>query len=443
MHAALPGLQNFNDFRSQVLANARDLLKNLRLPLRRLRLIVNRPHIHTQAAHGLRRALIREHAKPVLTLELEHIANLFKNPRNFLIFHGISLLSAKSLANHEVIRYTLAMTTLLEKLATLTAQKKKLQARRPLPAALVKNLEEWFKIELTYTSNAIEGNTLTRQETALVVEKGITVAGKSIKEHLEAVNHAEALEYIKGFVAKKRKDITEKDILGIHEIILAKIDETNAGRYRAVPVRIAGSTVILPNPLKVPMLMEEFMKWLHRKSKDHPVTLAGEAHFRFVSIHPFVDGNGRTARLLMNLLLMQAGYPPALIKKEHRLKYINAIERGQLYGEMEDYYGVIYEGVENSMQIYLKALEGKAVEKKRGAKIRHLLKIGELAAASGESVPTVRYWTKEGLLGVAEHTKGGYQLYEEAMVERVKRIRQLQREKRWTIQELREKLPRA
>lgn len=327
------------------------------------------------------------------------------------------------------------MTTLLEKLATLTAQKKKLQARRPLPAALVKNLEEWFKIELTYTSNAIEGNTLTRQETALVVEKGITVAGKSIKEHLEAVNHAEALEYIKGFVAKKRKNITERDILGIHEIILAKIDEINAGRYRTVPVRIAGSTVVLPNPVKVPKLMEEFMQWLHRKSKDHPVTLAGEAHFRFVSIHPFVDGNGRTARLLMNLLLMQAGYPPALIKKEHRLKYINAIERGQLYGEMEDYYGVIYEGVENSMQIYLKALEG--------AKTRKLFKIGELAAASGESVPTIRYWTKEGLLGVADHTKGGYQLYEEAMIEQVKTIRQLQREKRWTIQELKEKLPGA
>lgn len=333
------------------------------------------------------------------------------------------------------------MTTSLQKLAILTAQKKKLQTHRPLPAALVKNLEEWFKIELTYTSNAIEGNTLTRQETALVVEKGITIAGKSIEEHLEAINHAEALEHIKSFVSKKRTDITERNILGIHEIILSKIDETNAGRYRNVPVRIAGSTVVLPNSMKVPKLMGEFMRWLHGKSKDHPVTLAAEAHFRLVSIHPFVDGNGRTARLLMNLLLMQKGYPPALIKKEHRLKYLNAIEKGQLYGEMEDYYGVIYEGVENSMQIYLKAIEGETAERKGKAKVKkgRLLKIGELAVASGESVPTIRYWTKEGLLDVADYTKGGYQLYEETMVERVRMIRQLQRSQRLTIRELKEK----
>ncbi|MFA5830020.1 MAG: Fic family protein [Candidatus Gracilibacteria bacterium] len=325
-------------------------------------------------------------------------------------------------------------------LKKITAQQKKLESFRPLSPELVKNLEQWFKIELTYTSNAIEGNTLSRQETALVVEKGITIGGKSMNEHLEAINHAQALEYIKKFVQKKRRNISERDILDIHHIILSKIDDTNAGRYRSVSVRIAGSTVVMPNPLKVPELMSEFTKWLHGKIDDHPVKIAADAHFKFVSIHPFTDGNGRTARLLMNLLLLQEGYPPALIKKEDRLKYINAIEKGQLSQGMNDYYRIIYESVENSLNIYLKAVEQKepAQKGKSHSQKQKLLKIGELAGASEENVPTIRYWTQEGLLKVAEYSPGGYQLYAETMIEQAKKIRQLQKEKRLTIREIKE-----
>ena len=152
----------------------------------------------------------------------------------------------------------------------LSEKKKKLDGFRPLSPDLVKNLNDWFKVELTYTSNAIEGNTLTRSETALVVEKGITVAGKTLTEHLEAVNHATALDFIQGIVRKNRKEISEKDLLDIHRIILSKIDEQNAGRYRNIAVRIAGMPVILPNAVKVPTLMEEFFKWLHKENKDHP-----------------------------------------------------------------------------------------------------------------------------------------------------------------------------
>ena len=327
------------------------------------------------------------------------------------------------------------MNNILQK---ITDKQKRLESFRPLPVELVKNLDEWFKIELTYTSNAIEGNTLTRQETALVVEKGLTVSGKSITEHLEAVNHAQALEFIKSLVGKKRENITEKDLLDIHHIILSKIDDTNAGRYRNVPVRIAGSTVIMPNPLKVSALMSEFTTWLHSKNDDHPIKVATDAHFKFVTIHPFTDGNGRTARLLMNLLLMQEGYTPALIKKEDRLKYINAIEKGQLSGGMDDYYHVIYESIDTSLTIYLKALEQKKVSgrEKTFPEAQKLLKIGELAKITNESVPTIRYWTQEGLLEVAEHTNGGYQLYDETMVKRAKKIRHLQKEKRLTIREL-------
>jgi Fic family protein len=245
------------------------------------------------------------------------------------------------------------------RLKQLADKKAKLDEYRPLPPDLVKNLDEWFRVELTYTSNAIEGNTLSRQETALVVEKGITVDGKSLNEHLEAINHAEALDYIKTLATSKRAEITERDLLNLHRLILQKIDDSNAGKYRNVAVRIAGSTVQLPNAYKVPELMSEFAEWLNQSPLDNAVKTGADAHFKLVSIHPFTDGNGRTARLLMNLLLMQEGYPPALIRKEDRRVYINAIEKGQLTGELSDYYDIIYDAVERSMDIYLEALEGK------------------------------------------------------------------------------------
>src|SRR3989344_2532416 len=192
------------------------------------------------------------------------------------------------------------------KLTTLTAKKQLLDTYIPLPQEIIKNLNEWFRIELTYTSNAIEGNTLTRQETALVVEEGITVQGKSIQEHLEAINHAKAFDFIqKELILKERKNITQQNILNIHSLILHKINNTDAGRYRTTAVRLRGSQTILPNPLKVPQLMDEFMQWLQGSNTDHPVKIAADAHYKLVTIHPFVDGNGRTARVLLNLLLLQ------------------------------------------------------------------------------------------------------------------------------------------
>lgn len=244
-----------------------------------------------------------------------------------------------------------------DKLQLLTSKKQKLDTFRPLPPELVKNLDEWFKIELTYTSNAIEGNTLTRAETALVVEKGITIHGKSLKEHLEATNHAEALDYIKALVNRKRQDLTEDDILNIHKAILHRIEENHAGRYRTQHARLTGSEAVLPNPVKVPDLMKAFMSWLTGENLDHPVKIAADAHFKLVSIHPFSDGNGRTSRLLMNLLLMQAGYPPAIIRKEDRLEYVNALEKGQVRNDTDDFYHLVYEAVDRSLDIYLEALQ--------------------------------------------------------------------------------------
>ncbi len=244
-----------------------------------------------------------------------------------------------------------------DKLNLLTQKKQKLDGFRPLPPELVKNLDEWFKVELTYTSNAIEGNTLTRAETALVVEKGITVQGKSLTEHLEATNHVEALEYVKTLVGKKRQDITEQDILDINRLILNKIEAANAGRYRTQHARLTETDVVLPNPVKIPELMEEFMVWLKSDNPDHIVKIASDAHYKLVSIHPFSDGNGRTSRLLMNLLFMQEGYPPAIIRKEDRIVYINSLEKAQKGGRLEDFYSLIFEAVDRSLDIYLEALQ--------------------------------------------------------------------------------------
>lgn len=322
-----------------------------------------------------------------------------------------------------------------EMLQTLTEKKQKLDKYRPLPPELVRNLEDWFRVELTYTSNAIEGNTLTRQETALIVEKGLTVDGKTLKEHLEAVNHAAALAIVISLAQNKETAISEADILDIQRLILSKIEDANAGRYRSVAVRIAGAAVVLPNPVKVPQLMAEFVHWL-QTAQGHPAEVAAQAHYRLVSIHPFVDGNGRTARLLMNLILVREGYPPAIIRKEDLRKYINALEKAQTGGSRDDFTALIYEAVGRSLDIYLEALEPKEA----GQMEQNLLKIGELARKTGETIHTLRYWTKEGLLPVQGHTPGGYQLYSPAMIERVGEIRRLQMEKRLTITEIRDVL---
>lgn len=244
-----------------------------------------------------------------------------------------------------------------DKLHQLDIKKKQLDSYKPLQNELIKNLEEWFRIELTYTSNAIEGNTLTRQETAMVVEEGLTVQGKSLTEHQEAINLAEAFDYVQTLVNKKRQNLIVRDILNIHSIILNKIDDLNKGKYRNVSVRLKGSETILPNALKVPELMEEFTKWLQSDNPDHPVKIAIDAHFKLVSIHPFVDGNGRTARLLMNLLLMQAGFPSGIIRKEDRSMYINSLEKGQTKNDLTDYYTIMTEAVNRSLDIYLEAVQ--------------------------------------------------------------------------------------
>jgi len=321
-------------------------------------------------------------------------------------------------------------------LAQLDEKRQKLDKFRPLPPALVQNLDEWFRVELTYTSNAIEGNTLTRSETALVVEKGITVKGKTLSEHLEAINHAEAIDYIKGLVGKRRQEMTKDDLLNIHRLILQKINDPCAGKYREVDVELAGIDFELPSHYQVPPLMEEFLAWLVSDNSDHPVKIAADAHLKLVTIHPFVDGNGRTARLLMDLLLLQQGYPPALIRKEDRNDYIDSIGLAQQLQDFDFYYEVISHAVERSLDVYLKALMPDKGQKFRMPENKKLLRIGELAGLTGETAVTIRHWTDEGLLEVAHLTDKGYRYYRPEEVEKVREIRRLQNSERLSLPEI-------
>lgn len=249
------------------------------------------------------------------------------------------------------------LAPLAELLRAIDQKKKRLDAVRPLPKELLKNIRDWDRVELTYTSNALEGNSLTAGETAIILEKGIAIGGKPLKDHLEAINHGFAFDNIMSLVQRSSDEFSLSELYAIHQLILRSIDDANAGKLRTVNIRITGLDLKLADHVRLPELMEHFIDWL-TTTDEHPVLRAADAHLKLVTIHPFIDGNGRTARLLMNLLLMQAGYPPAVIKPEERAAYIDALQQAQLYGNNEPFREIIAHAVERSLDRYLEQVEG-------------------------------------------------------------------------------------
>ena len=232
--------------------------------------------------------------------------------------------------------------------------KKELDSKRPIPKETLKSLRESINLEWTYNSNGIEGNTLTLRETQVVLE-GITVGGKSIKEHLEAINHEKAILFLDDLV-KDNEPISEWNIKNIHQLILKDIDNENAGRYRKENVTIKGATHIPPDYLKVPELMEKLILTYNTWSEYHPIIQAALLHGELVKIHPFVDGNGRTSRLLMNLDLMNSGYNPVIIKKELRLKYYEALDKAHITGNYTDFVKLVTELEIEMLKKYIELL---------------------------------------------------------------------------------------
>lgn len=242
----------------------------------------------------------------------------------------------------------------------LTDLKKCLASFRPLSAEQVAHLNEVFDTEYTYESNRIEGNTLTLLETDLIINKGLTVSGKKMQEHLEAVNHKNAIEYIRDIVHDDQ-ELSEETLRKLHAIVLAGIDFKNAGVWRVDRVRILGSRHICPNPIKIPMLMKEFFDYYEaNKNTQHPVILSANMHEKLVTIHPFIDGNGRTARLMMNLILLKHGYPITIISSENkaRAEYYQTLEMAQISDNKDnsDFIRLVALCVKKWLFIYLETL---------------------------------------------------------------------------------------
>jgi len=244
-------------------------------------------------------------------------------------------------------------------LAIINQRKSELDIlRQSLDNATIK---EALKIEFLYESNRIEGNTLTLRETHLVINEGMTISGKSMREHLEAINHKEAILFIEDLVTQKM-ELSEYVLKQIHGIVLYGIDRENAGVYRKLPVAIAGSKHLPPQPYLLQDLMKDYFRFYELHKDDlHPVILAAEMHERLVSIHPFIDGNGRTSRLIMNLILLQHGFPLAIIggDYESRMAYYDALEKVQTADDKQSFILLIAEKILSGLDRYINILNPK------------------------------------------------------------------------------------
>lgn len=204
--------------------------------------------------------------------------------------------------------------------------KASIDALRPFEGAMLKEIKSFYRIGLTWSSNAMEGNTLTESETKVLLEDGLTVGGKPLRDTFETLGHAKAYDFM--FSLLDSREISERDVLTMHRMFYADIDPENAGVYRNVPVIISGSTYPVCAPDRIPEDMDALFGWIkENRDKLHPVEFAAQLHKRFVFIHPFIDGNGRIARLLMNTALIQDGYMIACIPPVLRHEYISSLER--------------------------------------------------------------------------------------------------------------------
>lgn len=240
--------------------------------------------------------------------------------------------------------------------ARLEEKKARLDLLRPLPAAVVQRLADDMRVLLTYHSNAIEGNTLSLYETKMVIEEGVTISGQPLRYYLEARNHAEALDQVRA-LAEKNAPITTATVLLLHGLMMDDV-LPDAGQWRVGYVHIRGASYTPPHPREVPQLMGDWVAWLEDDGLAYtPVVRAALAHVMFEAIHPFSDGNGRVGRLLLNLMLMREGFPPALLPQEWRTGYIHGLHLAQTSGNHTPICNLIGRAVEQALDRYLESIE--------------------------------------------------------------------------------------
>lgn len=296
------------------------------------------------------------------------------------------------------------MTALLDDriLKRLTSSLAELNRHRPLKASTLKKLREQFSVEMTYHSNAIEGNRLTLKETLLVLREGVTIKGKNLQEHLEAKNHEEAMNFLFEVVdSKKRLTLSRHQIRQLHQLVVKDTEASIAGTYRNTDVQILGSKHRPPPGYQVQEQMTKFLETMtESKNKYHPVEFAALAHHRFVAIHPFEDGNGRTGRLLMNLILMRSGYPIAIIQKNDRTKYYNALDDADA-GDVLGIVRIVAQAVERTLNIYLKAIVKSSSQSE-------LLLLSQLAEKTEFSAKHLNLLARKGMLKAQKEGRNWY-----------------------------------
>jgi len=270
---------------------------------------------------------------------------------------------------------------------------KTLNSFRPLPTSLVVKLQEQFQIEMTYNSNGIEGNSLTLKETFLVINEGITIKGKPLKDHLEAKDHFEALNYLSDLVEHdKRHTFSEVLIRQLHELIMQETDRDWAGKYRNANVIISGADHTPPEAIEVPRKMNDFVGWIKNNKKQlNPIELAAIAQHKLVYIHPFFDGNGRVSRLVMNLFLMQKGYPLATVLKNDRKKYYSVLDKADK-GDYTPLVRFVAQNVERSLNMYLNIITPKSKRKE------NFLPLSEIAGNTPFSAKYLNLLARQGKL---------------------------------------------
>lgn len=279
-------------------------------------------------------------------------------------------------------------------LTRIEDKKAKLDSLRPLPTAAVNRLKEQFTVEWIYNSNAIEGSTLTLRETQLILETGMTIGGKSLREHFEVINHRDAIDYVES-LADQGDLITAFHVRQIHKLVLTQIDDENAGQYRKTQVRIVGAKHVPPESWDIPHRMADWENWLKESEKKiQPVELAALAHHRLTEIHPFIDGNGRTARLVMNLILFRHGYPPAVILRVNRKQYYRVLMQADS-GKPEPLVDFVGRTVERSLTLYL---EGSTSKTKRPSPDEQWISLAQAADGTSYTQEYLSLLARQGRL---------------------------------------------
>ena len=270
---------------------------------------------------------------------------------------------------------------------------KVLNSFRPLPSSQVAKLQEQFRIEMTYNSNGIEGNSLTLKETFLVINEGLTIKGKPLKDHLEAKNHIEALKYLNELIEHdKQHTVSEVLFRQIHNLVMLETDREWAGKYRTSNVIIGGSDHTPPEALEISKKMRSLIEWIkNNQNKLHPIELAAIVHHKIVYIHPFFDGNGRTARIIMNIFLMQVGYPLVIILKNDRKKYYSVLDKTDK-GDQAPLISFVAQNVERSLNLYLQIVTPKSHRKDS------FLPLAEIAQNSSFSAKYLNLLARQGKL---------------------------------------------